>query len=671
MRLITILCICVGLSLPLRGQMVYPGSQIGSATTSVNSKTYTLENNVLRISFGIKNNHFQPVSFSDKVTQQTIEFAEDWFSLKMNDDSVLSSDQFQLKGVPDFTEVQPKKDAATYALRQAGKILNATFFNSKTGLTIKWQAILTDGANYVKQKWSFESPKTMGVSRIELLKIPSAEIKQIGSVDGSPIVDQQMFFALEHPMAKDSIESTQGVAYLPLLNGIQKNKALTATTAMGVTPEGQMRRGFLYYIERERAHPYRPYLHYNSWYDLSWDNLQMNDQGVLDRIKTYGDSLITKRGVPLKAFLLDDGWDNHKTLWEVNNTGFPKGFTPEKEAAAQYKAHLGLWLSPWGGYGEPHEQRIKYGLLQKPPFEINANGFSLAGPVYFNRFRGVTTSYVKNYGVSIFKFDGVGAGNGASGAGVKYQADIDALLKLTRDLRAVEPDIFLSLTVGTWPSPYWLYYGDSTWRAGGDSGFAGTGSKRQQWITYRDAESYKNIVKRAPLYPLNSVMLHGITIAENGYPKELGNDINDIRDGIWAFFASGTDLQELYIDPHLLTNWGWDILASAAKWANENASVLQDTHWVGGDPADGEVYGYASWSPEKGILSLRNPTGESKTFIADLQTIFELPAGAPRNYLLKSVTNPKDSPIEYKKEHPVAITLAPYGMRIWEATPEN
>jgi hypothetical protein len=50
----------------------------------------------------------------------------------------------------------------------------------------------------------------------------------------------------------------------------------------------------------------------------------------------------------------------------------------------------------------------------------------------------------------------------------------------------------------------------------------GTGSKRQQWITYRDSDTYKNIVQRGKLYPLNSLMLHGIIYAKQA--KNLDTD---------------------------------------------------------------------------------------------------------------------------------------------------
>src|SRR3974377_2391666 len=89
------------------------------------------------------------------------------------------------------------------------------------------------------------------------------------------------------------------------------------------------------------------------------------------------------------------------------------------------------------------------------------------------------------------------------------------VLRLVADLRAAKPDIYINQTTGTWPSPFWLLYVDSTWRGGSDHSFHGEGSPRQQWITYRDSMTWQNVVQRGPLYPLNSLMLHGIIFATN------------------------------------------------------------------------------------------------------------------------------------------------------------
>ena len=134
-------------------------------------------------------------------------------------------------------------------------------------------------------------------------------------------------------------------------------------------------------------------------------------------------------------------------------------------------------------------------------------------------------------------------------------------------------------------------------------------------------------MQNGPLFPLNSLMLHGMIYAK--HRKQLDSDPgNDFRNEIRSYFGTGTQLQEMYITPSLLTDANWDDLAEAAKWSRANAEVLKDTHWVGGDPAWLEVYGWASWTPAKGILVLRNPSDQEKTIRVRLQDVFELPPGA-------------------------------------------
>ena len=116
----------------------------------------------------------------------------------------------------------------------------------------------------------------------------------------------------------------------------------------------------------------------------------------------------------------------------------------------------------------------------------------------------------------------------------------------------------------------------------------------------------------------------------------MGTDLKDLKDEFRMFFADGTQLQELYMTPQMMTPEMWDALAEAANWSRANADVLVDTHWIGGDVDRGEVYGYASWSPRKGIVALRNPSSKPASFALDLATALELPAGAPRQYSLKS-----------------------------------
>jgi hypothetical protein len=254
--------------------------------------------------------------------------------------------------------------------------------------------------------------------------------------------------------------------------------------------------------------------------------------------------------------------------------------------------------------------------------------------------------------------------------GSQFDSDFAAAIHLIGELRAAKPDIFINLTTGTWPSPFWLMYADSIWRGGDDDSTAGVGPYRERWITYRDAATYQRVVQNGPLYPLNSLMLHGMIYARDH--RDLNKDPgNDFRNEIRSYFGTGTQLQEMYITPSLLTDANWNDLAEAAKWSRANAEVLKDTHWIGGDPAWLEVYGWASWTPAKGILVLRNPSDQPQTIRIQLEHAFELPPDAAQDYVAKSPWNGDAgaAPLELQARQAHEFHLGPFEVLTLDVTP--
>jgi hypothetical protein len=70
--------------------------------------------------------------------------------------------------------------------------------------------------------------------------------------------------------------------------------------------------------------------------------------------------------------------------------------------------------------------------------------------------------------------------------------------------------------------------------------------------------------------------------------------------------------------------------------ASERWILTESSLWIGGDPAELQVYGYALWSARNGIVMLRNPDVQPREFALDVAAAFELPFGAQTKYLLKS-----------------------------------
>jgi hypothetical protein len=152
----------------------------------------------------------------------------------------------------------------------------------------------------------------------------------------------------------------------------------------------------------------------------------------------------------------------------------------------------------------------------------------------------------------------------------------------------------------------------------------------------------------------------------------LGSDPeNDFSNEVHSYFGSGTQLQEMYISHALLSNNNWDDLAEAAIWSRRNAEVLRDTHWVGGDPEKLEVYGWAAWSPAKGILTLRNPSDQRQSLAIDLRKAFELPPKTPDRFLAHSPWKRASAatPVSFEAGQESVFTLQPFEVLTLEALP--
>ena len=639
------------------------------STARLHAAEFTLNNDQVVFTCKTKGEVLWPDSLKDKKTGQIVKLGNELFSLLLTNGEFVHAADFRLVGSVHAEQLTGNPSASRVAERLPGRQLTAEMASHDGNLHVTWHGILRDGSRYLRQEFVFQAVNSdVPLSGITLLDTHLVGAHATGTVDGSPVMTDTAFFGVENPLSINRGEMGYVRCFLPRGASLQAGESYATSLVIGFVPKGEARRGFLLgYLERERAHPYRPFLHYNSWYDLGYFN-KYNEQGALNVINAFGQELVAKRGVKLDSFLFDDGWDNDATLWQFDPTNFPNGFAAVRDTAAKYGAAPGIWLSPWGGYGEPHKERIQFGREQG--FETRDDNFTLAGPKYYERFRARCVNVVTNYGINQFKFDGIGENTGVGGGGA--QRDFDAMLKLIAELRSLKPDLYVNQTTGTWPSPFWLLYADSIWRGGEDHSFVnGTAPERERWISYKDNDVYDEVVNRSDLYPLNSLMLHGIIYAQKAHG--LNYDTNNIfKSEVRAMFGNGTQLQEMYITPSLLTQENWDTLAEAAKWSRANADTLVDTHWVGGRPEDHRVYGWAAWSPKKGILTLRNPTERARSISLDPAKVFELPDGAPQKY---SVVNPfKDQTVDVATLHAgetAKFNLKPFEVLVIEALPDG
>ena len=513
--------------------------------------------------------------------------------------------------------------AGVQLLSSKGAVLDSDFHNGSTGDSNAgntYTVQVPSRGNYILRYWA---------------QTKSEPIASKGEITFSLPVH-----TLEEKQAPQADESRLAQGLWSRKTTLQPGEIWDVSSVLGIFAPGQKRRSFLAYMERERVMPYRPFIHYNSWYELNINRnndsdpaKRMTEEQCLAVLKDWQEQFFQKRGMSIDAFVWDDGWDEFNSLWDFHKM-FPQGFKRIDAAAGRQKAGIGTWLGPVGGYGASKGKRLAYWNVKHPDNKIG--NFQLSNKEYFDAFVGRCSQMVKDYNMKYFKFDGISTHFHAKGPG--NEEDAEGIIRVLNALRKKKGDLYINCTVGTWASPFWFRYADSVWRQENDFGTIGAGDNRDKWITYRDRLVHEVFVQGSPLMPINSMMTHGLMSANGGVL--------------------------------------WDELAKGIKWIRRNADVLDDVHWVGGNPwnketNEGAVYGWAAWNKNKATLALRNSSDQEKSLTGTLRSILDIPANVKGSITFKDSYDDQrtldgfsGNSVNIDKE--LSFTLKPFEVLVYE-----
>ena len=616
--------------------------QPGVAKITQKSNSYQLANKVLKASFINTGGKLYFNGCSELGLQPSTEL----FKVLLGDGKTITASEMKLEDVKMATLAE-NPSAATASLRYAGKALEARFTYEE--LSIVWRAVLRNGSHYLRTEMDIQAAKDLPMKGIVAMNYLVAKNSAytapevVGNTRGAILASNHIFAGLETPMGLNSCKDEGNATHIEGLwrrnTTLKAGKTWNISSVVGLVAPKQLRRSFLAYSERERAVAWRPYPVYISWYELNIDrnNAQapsykgnMTVEQCADVVSHWKTHFYDKYQMAPKAFVWDDGWDQYGT-WAFN-PNFPNGFDEPANEAKKMGTGIGAWLGPVGGYGQSGEYRRAYWRSK--------GGMQLSNEDYYNFFIRCCTNMIDRYDFRFFKFDGISAQASAIGPdeGTSGEENAEAIISIERAVRQKRPDIFLNTTVGTWASPFWFHFTDAVWRQEGDYGEAGDqGTDRERWITYRDRLVYQNFIQRSPVCPINTLMTHGFILSRWGAVSK-NMDYDGIVREMRCAFACGSGMVELYNDYKLMDeikdNQGnagalWKDLAECIKWQQEQADVLPDAHWVGGNPWDGKkanVYGWAAWNGKKSVLTLRNPSASAQTFTTTLREALDIPA---------------------------------------------
>ena len=334
---------------------------------------------------------------------------------------------------------------------------------------------------------------------------------------------------------------------------------------------------------------------------------------VLRRIETFKNYMYEKYNINLDAFVLDDGWDKYQSIWEIDSLRFPAAFNPFIQPLKEMNTSLGIWASPFCGYSN-REKRVNW--ASSHGYERVGEFLCFAGSSYKKEFKKKMVQYTSDYNIGYFKWDGFLLACNEPDHGhlqgiYSRTALIQTYIDMMQTVREVNSDIFINITVGSWLSPWWLQYADCIWMQGEDYAYAEevpSLNPRDKSITYRDAILWDDLQNQNLLFPMSSLMTHGIIKGRLNFLGGKNESLLSFSNEVTMYFGRGVMMWELYVSPDLLNENEWNVIASAVKWAKKNKDILSNTKMILGNPLKREVYGYSHLTGKKGILLIRNPS---------------------------------------------------------------
>ena len=652
---------------------------------------FSVENSQLKRSISTKNglhthsiqNKIDGKTLTPSQSQAFVIHLADGTSLKASDFAILGTNKQQSNGVTQLV----------FPLQHKSLALKATLEYS-----------LDENDFYTRKKLTLTPGKDLKVKQIDLESLTLAEAYQPYTISqitakgpskwrpglGQPLYTKTSgtFWGVEFPAAVNTVKD--GVLACSYLVGKTLPAGKTYTThscVMGVSDSPDfVKDAFFDYIDRTRVRPLRLQTQYNSWFDYGGG---VSAEKFAKSVNKVSDELNTKRGVPpLSAYVIDDGWQDGHADWSVDtwktNKKFDLNFKNSHKVTADAKSSLGLWLSPGCLFG-----------AQRGIPKMKAAGFrsldpwmSMADPKYMGKLEGRMVE-LATQGVSYFKLDGVfGHLNtrnfdvtGFKGSEaelndpkydpqkIQYLTDgSECLMKMFAAMAKAKPDVYIVISNGAWLSPFWLQHIDAVWMI--NAGDAAGGSSRTKELVYRDKVYYGLAVTENTQFPLHSIFNHEPKKTKSHETKDT------FRRYLYMNMSRGTGFVELYVKPFFLKNYDWDVLAEGLHWVHDVFPTFKRARMHGGHPKSGDVYGYTAWLPERGYISIHNPSAVAKEYRIKLDRAFGLHASSTKvSYHLSSPIADCTQGLKkkYSYEDTLTLTLKPQEIRIlnFDVTPKN
>ncbi|MHC4872156.1 MAG: hypothetical protein ACYTFY_09955 [Planctomycetota bacterium] len=336
-------------------------------------------------------------------------------------------------------------------------------------------------------------------------------------------------------------------------------------------------------------------------------------------------------GIKPDMLMLDAGWNNRNSIFQAkSDIGGDEGLKKISDYLKDEGIRFGLWCSINGTMGVSHEWAEQQGYptgtgigaAYSSPNEFVVMMDNDFGKKMAERY----TELIEKTDCEFFKIDWDCECATNESFNEKYPthnhvrtASIDAFNEIHNEVIQKDKNCFLRN--GWWPSPWFLKDVQLTWLANsGDCEYAALPSltQRDRETTHRDAMYYYIFKKYKTPLPLDSLDNHEISKA---YRNPYSESFDSWCSSVILLFMRGTIYQSVMLNAATMTQEEADFFADVKRFADSYKHLLynKSAQFIGGNPADGEVYGFLHQNEKEAIAVIRNPAIIPQEF--DLNTV--------------------------------------------------
>ena len=194
----------------------FPGPAPGEAQGRIDGSTLVLENRVLAVQWEAAGG-LRLTRVVDKLAGRSLEFGQaESFQIVVSDSPLpaartIKASDLRTVSAPEVLKMEGRPDSVRLAERYGGRQLFARLVSPDGNLEVEWRAELRNGSNYIRQHLQLKVGREMlEIQEMVLLDLQTLRAEVVGTVDGSPVVVDNVFFGYEHPMSRSQVLEVSG-----------------------------------------------------------------------------------------------------------------------------------------------------------------------------------------------------------------------------------------------------------------------------------------------------------------------------------------------------------------------------------------------------------------------------------------------------------------------------